>query len=56
MLCKDIDEKDTPYIALALEFQINLLTKDEELAKGLRSKGFTNVITLTEFFNSLDLA
>lgn len=50
MLCKDIDEKDTSYIALAIEFDITLVTKDEKLAKGLRDKGFNKVITIKELF------
>lgn len=54
MLCKDIDEKDTTYIALAIEFDITLVTKDEVLAKGLKEKGFMNVITLRELFERLE--
>jgi predicted nucleic acid-binding protein len=49
MLCKDIDEKDTVYVALSLEFGYPLLTKDAEPALGLRQKGFINVVLLTEF-------
>jgi predicted nucleic acid-binding protein len=54
ILCKDIDEKDTVYVALSLEFGYPLLTKDEELAFKLRQKGFTNVILLREFFDSMN--
>lgn len=54
LLCKDIDEKDTVYIALSLEFGYPLLTKDEELTLGLRQKGFTNIILLREFFDSIN--
>ena len=39
-LCKDIDSKDTPYIALALELNCKLWTGDLELKNGLRAKGF----------------
>ncbi len=49
ILCKDIDEKDTVYVALSLEFGYPLLTKDVELTLGLRQKGFENVILLSEF-------
>lgn len=49
--CKDIDEKDTPYLALAIEFNIELITNDIELINGLRAKGFKNVVSLTEFFD-----
>ena len=53
-LCKDIDRKDMVYIALALEFDYTLLTRDKPLADGLRSKGFTNIIMLDELFNKMD--
>lgn len=52
-LCKDIDEDDTAYLALSIEFDLPLLTNDRILAEGLRRKGYTNVITLTELFDML---
>jgi predicted nucleic acid-binding protein len=54
MLCKDIDEKDTVYVALSLEFGYPLLTKDDRLALGLRQKGFTNIVLLKELFDNLN--
>lgn len=44
-LCKDIDVKDTPFIALCIEMDLPLWTGDLKLKNGLRSKGFEN------FFN-----
>ena len=41
-LCKDVDENDTPFIALALELNANLWSKDERLRTHLVSAGFTN--------------
>lgn len=41
-LCKDIDIKDTPFIALAIDLQIPLWTGDKKLKEGLRLKGFNN--------------
>ena len=52
-LCKDIDEDDTVYLALSIEFKLPLLTNDRILAEGLRRKGYENVITLTELFDLL---
>lgn len=40
-LCKDIDEKDTPFIALAIEIDAYVWTGDKKLKKGLEEKGFS---------------
>ncbi len=39
-LCRGIDEKDTPYIALTLELDAMLWTNDKALKIGLKKKGF----------------
>ena len=39
-LCHDIDEADTPHVALALELDALLWTGDKQLKDGLRRKGF----------------
>lgn len=44
-LCKDVDEDDTPFIALVLELNAKLWSNDELLKNHLTSVGFTN------FFN-----
>ncbi|MCF8371978.1 MAG: hypothetical protein K9H64_10170 [Bacteroidales bacterium] len=41
-LCKDVDLKDTPFVALAIELGIPLWTGDKKLKEGLKSKGFDN--------------
>ncbi len=53
-LCKDIDESDTPFVALALFLGAKLLTGDKRLAKGLRNENFDKILTINEiekFFN-----
>jgi predicted nucleic acid-binding protein len=44
-LCKDVDEKDTPFVALALELGCPIWTRDEELKSGLILKGFNRFIS-----------
>jgi predicted nucleic acid-binding protein len=39
-LCKEIDEKDIPFVALCLEYEALLWTRDEKLKNHLKSKGF----------------
>jgi predicted nucleic acid-binding protein len=45
-LCKDIDEKDVPFIALALELECDLWTFDEPIKKGLIAKGYKHFFEL----------
>lgn len=40
-LCRDVDEADTPHVALALELDAPLWTGDARLRNGLRAGGFT---------------
>ena len=44
-LCHDIDENDTPFVALALALDADLFTGDIKLKNGLAAKGFVR------FFN-----
>jgi predicted nucleic acid-binding protein len=39
-LCSGIDEKDAPFVALTIHLNARLWTEDDELKKGLRTKGF----------------
>lgn len=40
-LCKDVDDKDTPFVALSLELNVPFWTRDVILKTHLISKGFT---------------
>ncbi len=44
-LCADIDQKDIPFVALALELGALLWTGDLKLKKGLMSKGFKTIFS-----------
>ena len=39
-LCRNVDPKDAPFVALTLHLDGRLWTGDAELASGLRAKGF----------------
>jgi predicted nucleic acid-binding protein len=39
-LCKDIDEADTPFVALALELSVPFWSGDKRLKNALLAKGF----------------
>ena len=39
-LCKDVDEKDIPFVSTTIELGGSLWTKDKALKEGLKSKGF----------------
>ncbi|WP_426671540.1 PIN domain-containing protein [Mucilaginibacter sp. McL0603] len=47
-LTKDIDEDDTPFIALGIELNAKLWTGDKILSKGLAKKGVEIIITTAD--------
>ena len=52
-LTKDVDIKDLSYIALAIELDCILLTRDNNLIKGVRKKGFRKIMTFEDFLRSI---
>jgi predicted nucleic acid-binding protein len=52
-LCHEIDEKDTVYIAAALELNLTLITSDKRLYTGLKARDFSQVILLGDVINTL---
>ncbi len=47
-LLKDVDEKDTPFVALAFELDTKLWTGDKKLINGLQEKQIDITITTNE--------
>jgi predicted nucleic acid-binding protein len=54
-LVKDIDPKDTAYLAFSLYFKCMIWSGDKELRTGLLKKGFNSVITTEELFDIREL-
>jgi predicted nucleic acid-binding protein len=52
-LLYDIDLKDTSYVALAMQLDLVLLTRDDILYKGLRKKGFRKVLKFEDFLRNI---
>ena len=51
--CQEIDEKDTLYVATAIELDAWLITSDQALYKGLKRQGFAKVVQLSDFLDTL---
>jgi predicted nucleic acid-binding protein len=51
-LVSDVDIKDVAYVALSMQLDITLLTRDQVLYDGLRKKGFRNVQMFNDFLRN----
>ena len=52
-LLDKIDLKDTTYVALAMQLDLPLLTRDNSLYEGLRKQGFRKVMLFEDFLRTL---
>jgi len=50
-LTHDVDEADTPFVALAIELQTFLWTGDKKLISGLVAKGFQSIVSTQQLFS-----
>ncbi len=53
LLTKDIDFNDVWFIALSLEYDLTLLTRDEKLFNGLTKKGFKKIMLFDQFLKMI---
>jgi len=53
IICENIDLKDMSFVALSIDMNLPLLTRDEPLYYGLKRKGYKNVILFKDFLNQL---
>ncbi len=51
-LCQEVDEKDTMYVALAIQLNIELITRDKALFNHLKGKGFDKVVMWNDIFDA----
>lgn len=52
-LLESVDMKDVSYVALAMQPDLPLLTRDYSLYKGLREQGFRKVVLFEDFLRSI---
>jgi predicted nucleic acid-binding protein len=52
-LLKNIDLKDTTYVALAMQLDLTLLTRDKKLYEGLRKQGFKKIMLFENFLREI---
>ncbi len=52
-LLQDIDLKDTHYVALSMELDLPLLTRDKPIYKGLRKQGYRKMMLFEDFLAAI---
>lgn len=52
-ICREIDEKDTVYVAAAMQLDLTLVTSDKRLHNGLKRHQFSRVMLLEDVIDSL---
>lgn len=53
-LCKEIDHKDIIYVALAIELNCVLITRDKPLHNGLIQRGYPEVLLFDDFISQVN--
>ncbi len=52
-LLQNIDLKDTSYVALGMQLDLVLLTRDKPLLTGLKKQGYRKVMAFEDFLDSI---
>jgi len=52
-LLKDIDLKDSSYVALGMQLDLILLTRDKPLLNGLKNRGYRKVMAFEDFLQNI---
>ena len=52
-ICKNVDVKDVSFLALSMDTNLTLLTRDIPLYHGIRKKGYRNVMLFKDFLDKL---
>ena len=54
-LTRNIDIKDATFVALSMQLNIPLITRDKELIKGMKMEKYKNIISFKEFLQNVSL-
>jgi len=52
-LCENIDIKDISFVALSIDMNLKLLTRDEQLYNGLKRKKYKEIMLFKDFLSQL---
>ncbi len=52
-LTGNVDIKDVTFVALSMQLNIPLITRDEKLIKGMKKKKYNNIILLKDFLQNI---
>jgi len=52
-LVKDVDIKDVSYVALSMQLNLVLLTRDKKLISGIKKKKYNKIMLFDEFLKNI---
>ncbi len=54
-MLEKVDTKDAPYLALSLQLDVALVTKDKALHEGLRKQGYRKILLFDDFLKKWNI-